>query len=164
MAKAQTRFREAASSAENSTSRIVSDVMSLAESLFRNRKDYGAEKLQQMADATRGYAESMKDLPKISEQIDYVSTAMEDFADYVVHTDLENMVSDAGHFARRQPVIAVGIAAGLGIIATRMLMPSRQEENLTKGRASKGQARPRKSSVKASGKRQSTNGSAQLNA
>lgn len=45
--------------------RIFDDVLSLAGTLARGRKDLGADKLHSLASLTRDYAASMTDLPNL---------------------------------------------------------------------------------------------------
>lgn len=105
----------------NSTYHIFDDIMALAGTLLRSRKDASAEKLQSLADATRDYAASLTDLPKLRSQVASASESLEGLADYVMHTDIEHMVADGGTFARRHPLATIGVTVAAGIVASRLL-------------------------------------------
>ena len=144
-------------SSSHSSSRIFEEVVGLAETLLHSRKAYGADKLQSVAEATRRYAASMSNLPTISEQINVASETMEDFADYIVHNNVEQMIEDAGTFARRKPLTTLCVTVAAGLAASRLLMPIRRESNIGGKKFSGGQK-------KATATRQGTNGSAHLHA
>ncbi|MEO6610019.1 MAG: hypothetical protein ABIN69_16285 [Aestuariivirga sp.] len=107
--------------------RLMDDVMGLAETLFKNRREYGAEKLQSVAEATRGYAASLNSFPGISEKIDELSDSMTEFSEYISDTDIEHLISDAGLYARRKPIATMGIALVVGAAATQLLMAATRE-------------------------------------
>lgn len=115
--------RQTAAGSQTGSHRIIDDVMALAGTLARGRKDYGAEKLQSLAESTRAFAASMSDLPNLRGQATYAAESLEGLAEYVLHTDLEQMVADAGTFARRHPMAALAAAVAAGLAATRLLMP-----------------------------------------
>ena len=119
MAKAQRKASK--TEREGMTYRIFDDVLALATTLLRSRKDYGAAKLQSLAEATRGYAASMTDLPNLRTQVACASESIEGMADYVLHTDVEHMAGDAVLFARRQPLATLGIAVAAGVVASRLM-------------------------------------------
>ena len=111
-------------------SRIFEDVVGLAETLLRSRKEYGAEKLHAVAEATREYAASIPNLPTISEQVNLASETMQEFAEYIVHSDVEQMIEDAGSFARRRPLTTLCVTMAAGLAATRMFMPLSRTRNI----------------------------------
>ncbi len=96
---------------------IYNDVMSITSSLFRNSKDVGADKIRSLAEAARQFATSISDMPNLGSQISVASETIDDFADYVVKTDIDQIVHDGGVFVKRHPVatIATTVAAGVGI-------------------------------------------------
>jgi len=167
MARARSTTQQSRSqNGTSSGSRILEDVWGLAETLFRNRRELGAEKLQAIAEATREYANSMNTLPKISEQISAVSDSMEEFSEYMTTTDLEQMVTDAGNYARERPIATMGVALVLGLVATRFFMPTQDSRRSNRGgtRSSSVRARARRGGRRSSGRSSGTNGSAQAEA
>ena len=111
--------------------RLMDDMMGLAETLFKNRREYGAEKLQSVAAATRDYAASLNSFPGISEKIDELSDSMTEFSEYISDTDIEHLISDAGLYARRKPIATMGIALVVGAAATQLLMAATREPRST---------------------------------
>ncbi len=103
--------------------RIFDDVLALASTMARSRKDFGAEKLQSLAAATRDYAASMTDMPNLKSHVVSASDTIEEVAEYVMHTDIDHMVHDAGIFARRHPLATLGLTIGAGIAASRIFRP-----------------------------------------
>jgi hypothetical protein len=118
MAKAtKTRRNKAASGSHNGSHRIFDDVLALAGTLARGRKDFGADKLHSLASSTRDFAASMTDLPNLRVHVATAADSLESLSDYVMHTEIEQMVGDAGTFARRHPfaTFAATVAAGLAV-------------------------------------------------
>jgi hypothetical protein len=109
---------------EGMSHRIFDDVIDLASTLFRNRKAAGADRLRSLAEATRDYAASMKDLPTLQQQAHLASENIGNFAEYVLNTDIKHMVSDATVLARRRPLLTLGVAAVAGLAATRLVASS----------------------------------------
>ena len=115
--------------------------------------------MHSLAEATRGYAVSMTDLPQLRAHVAQASESIEGFADYVMHTDIDHMVQDAAVFARRQPIATLGVAIAAGMVATRLMR--------TSGASVKSATKPRtarKSARKQTPPKRKTNGSAQAHA
>lgn len=105
----------------NSTYHIFDDMVALAGTLLRNRKETSADKLHSLAQATRDYAASLTDLPTLRSQVGSASESIEGLADYVMHTDIEHIVADAGNFARRHPLATIGVIVAAGVVASRVM-------------------------------------------
>jgi hypothetical protein len=105
----------------NASRRIFDDVLALAGTLARGRKDLGADKLHSLASLTRDYAASMTDLPNLRVQVASAADSLEGVADYVMHTDIEQMVGDAGTFARRHPLATLAVTVAAGMAASRLM-------------------------------------------
>lgn len=110
-----------ASAAFNGSRRIFDDVLALAGTLVRSQKDMGADKLNSLASLTREYAASMTDLPNLRVQVASAADSLEGVADYVMHTEIEQMVGDAGTFARRHPLATLAVTVAAGMAASRLL-------------------------------------------
>ena len=145
MKKAKSSTSKARKSNSSSTShRIYDDAWAIAETLFRSRRDLGAEKLQAIAEATREYAISMTSIPPLSEQIAFASDAIDELSKYLGKTDLEHIGSDALTYARRNPVATMGVALVLGVAAARILVPGQEPKKPNK-KAKRSKSPPRKS-------------------
>ena len=110
-----------ASSARDGSRRIFDDVLALAGTLASGRKDLGADKLHSLASLTREYAASMTDLPNLRVQVASAADSLEGVADYVMHTEIEQMVGDAGTFARRHPLATLAVTVAAGMAASRLM-------------------------------------------
>ncbi len=107
--------------ARGGSRRIFDDVLALAGTLASGRKELGADKLQELASLTREYAASMTDLPNIRVQVASAADSLEGVADYVMHTEIEQMVGDAGIFARRHPLATLAVTVAAGMAASRLM-------------------------------------------
>lgn len=110
-----------ASATLNGSRRIFDDVLALAGTLVRSQKDMGADKLNSLASLTREYAASMTDLPNLRVQVASAADSLEGVADYVMHTEIEQMVGDAGTFARRHPLATLAVTVAAGMAASRLV-------------------------------------------
>jgi len=138
-----------ANAALDGSRRIFDDVLALAGTLARGRKDVGADKLQSLASLTREYAASMTDLPNLRVQVASAADGMENVADYVMHTEIEQMVGDAGNFARRHPLATLAVTIAAGMAASRLMY--RQPVKMTAAASRK--AGPRRASTSGARKR-----------
>ena len=109
------------SAAIDGSRRIFDDVLALAGTLAKGRKEVGADKLHSLAELTREYAASMSDLPNLRTQVASAADSLEDVADYVMHTEIEQMVGDAGTFARRHPFATLAVTVAAGMAASRLM-------------------------------------------
>ncbi len=150
-----------ANAALGSSRRIFDDVLALAGTLAQGRKDLGADKLHSLASLTRDYAASMTDLPNLRVQVASAADSLEGVADYVMHTEIEQMIGDAGTFARRHPLATLAVTVAAGMAASRLMY--RQPVRASAG--SRRKASPRRGAASRAGKRglqrrRSTNGQA----
>jgi hypothetical protein len=129
-----------AGAAFNGSRRILDDVLALAGTLVSSQKDMGADKLNSLASLTRDYAASMTDLPNLRAQVASAADSLEGVADYVMHTEIEQMVGDAGTFARRHPLATLAVTVAAGIAASRLMY--RQPVKMTA--ASSRKSKPRR--------------------
>lgn len=139
----------AANAAYDGSRRIFDDVLALAGTLARGRKDLGADKLHSLASLTRDYAASMSDLPNLRVQVASAADSLEGVADYVMHTEIEQMVGDAGTFARRHPLATLAVTVAAGLAASRLLHRQPAKSAGASGR----KARPRRTSAASVSKR-----------
>lgn len=138
-----------ASAGLNGSRRIFDDVLSLAGTLVRSQKDMGADKLNSLASLTRDYAASMTDLPNLRVQVASAADSLESVADYVMHTEIEQMVGDAGTFARRHPLATLAVTVAAGMAASRLMYRHPVTATARSGR----KASSRRSSVSGASKR-----------
>ena len=138
-----------ASAGLNGSRRILDDVLALAGTLVRSQKDMGADKLNSLASLTREYAASMTDLPNLRVQVASAADSLEGVADYVMHTEIEQMVGDAGTFARRHPLATLAMTVAAGMAASRLMYRQPVTSRASAGR----KASSKRSSASGTGKR-----------
>ena len=115
--------RNAANGSDSGSNRIFDDVLALAGTLARGRKESGAEKLQMIAESTRDFGDSITEMPNLSRQIASAADSLDGLAEYVMDSDLEQMLQDAKTFARRHPMATLAITVAGGLVASRYLVP-----------------------------------------
>ena len=124
---------------QNGSHHIFDDVLALAGTFARGRKDYGADKLHSLTESTREFAASMTDVPNFRIQMASAGESLESLAEYVMHTNIEHMLKDAGTFARRRPFAAltVTIIAGLAVSSFMRPRSSSAKPGSNRGKASR---------------------------
>ena len=117
------RKRNGAAPQNKGSHRLFDDILALAATLARGRQEFGAERLMTLAASTRDFAASLSDMPNLRAQAASAAESLDGLAEYVMHTDIEQMVKDAGAFARRHPLATLAITAAAGLAASRMMRP-----------------------------------------
>ena len=108
---------------QNGSHHIFDDVLALAGTFARGQKDYGADKLHSLAESTREFATSMTDVPDLRVQMASAGENLENLAEYVMQTNIEHMLKDAGTFARRRPLAALTMTIIAGLAVSRFMRP-----------------------------------------
>jgi hypothetical protein len=120
---AKSKRRGNANGKQTDTHHIYDDVLALVESFAWSRKE-GMDKLQSLAGSTRDFASaSMKDMPNFREQMSSAGESLENLAEYVMHTNVENMLEDAATFVRRRPLAVLTVTVIGGLAVSRFLRP-----------------------------------------
>ncbi len=144
------RKRNGATPQRTGSHRLFDDILALAATLARGRQEYGAEKLMTLAASTRDFATSLSDMPNLRAQAASAAESLEGLAEYVMHTDIEQMAKDASTFARRHPLATLAITAAAGMAASRIIRPhaagTERKAPAGRKRASKQAARARRRS------------------
>jgi hypothetical protein len=123
MAKSSNRNRKSTSQSKGRRTSMpfLNDVIGIAGSLLRSRQEAGSEKIITVAEATRGFASDFADFPHIQTYVNGAADQMDALADYVAEADLEDMISDAGRFAKRYPMATMAFAIASGFAFTRIM-------------------------------------------
>jgi hypothetical protein len=100
---------------QHTANRLFDDALSLASTLADSRKRAGADRIVELASATREFGASLDDFPQLRHYSDQAADSLDDLADYIVRTDIPDMLDDFAGFAKRKPVatLTLGVAAGL---------------------------------------------------
>jgi hypothetical protein len=120
---------------------FLDDLLSMAGSLASSRKEYAAAQLESLADSVRQFSEAMPAIPTMKAYADTAADSLEELANYVVESDLSDMVSDAREFTRRHPLATFGGSIAAGLVITQIVQSRAQSL-----RASMGPRRSRSSS------------------
>ena len=96
-------------------SRLLNDAFSLASTFADSRKAASADRIVELASATREFGASLGDFPQLRGYSDQAAGSLDDLAGYVAKTDIPDMLDDVVGFAMRKPVttLTLGVAAGL---------------------------------------------------
>ena len=120
------------------------------------------EKFDFLIERTKDYASSLKAMPTIRDQVDYVVDGLSQFSDYIVGTEIDQIALDAKKFAERNPVLTIGLTTliglgAIGLITSKMSIPQDKRHTRTQ--------RPSKNGSKIGiGTRSRHNGQGQLHA
>lgn len=122
--------------------RLFDDALSLASTLADSRKRAGADRIVELASATREFGANLDEFPQLRHYSDQAAANLDDLANYIVRTDIPDMLDDFAGFARRQPVatLTLGVAAGL---AFTQLMHGWPVPMKARGRSSNGRVKRR---------------------
>ncbi len=101
--------------------RLFDDVLALAGAFGRGRLHSGAGIPLSLASATRGFTAALTDIPNLRAQAAAAGDHVDALAEYAMHTDIEQLVKDAGTFTRRHPVAALAIVAATALVASRFM-------------------------------------------
>ena len=116
--RARTRTRSAS---ERDGPAIFDDILAMAGSLASSRKEYAAAQLETLADSVRQFNETMPQIPTVKAYAATAADSLEELANYVVESDLSEMVADAREFSRRHPFATFGGSLAAGVIITQLL-------------------------------------------
>ncbi|MGQ0485327.1 MAG: hypothetical protein ACT4SY_08270 [Hyphomicrobiales bacterium] len=100
---------------------IFDDVLAMAGSLAKSRKDYAAGKLESLAGVVRDFSGALPDMPNFRAYASEAAHSLEGLADYVTESDLETMAGDAREFVRAHPMATLAGSIAAGIIVIQMM-------------------------------------------
>lgn len=108
---------------QNGSHHVFDDILALAGTFARSRKDLGVDKLHSFAGSTRDFASSMTDVPNLKAQMASAADSLEDLAEYVMQRNIEDMLKDAETFVRRHPLAALTMTVAAGMAVSRFMRP-----------------------------------------
>lgn len=100
---------------------LFDDLLTMAGSLAESRREYASGQLETLADTIRQFGGSVPSLPAVSTYAQTAADSLEDLADYVLESDLPDMVSDAREIARRHPLATFGGSIVAGLVITQLV-------------------------------------------
>jgi hypothetical protein len=118
---------------------IVDRVKETATAQLTTQKDRGTDALDRVAEAVRSGTGKLRDEQHdaIAGYIDKAADQIENWSRHLRGKDVDQLVSDAQRFARRQPAVFIGSAFALGLLGARFLKSSRQHSEFDYGSESR---------------------------
>jgi len=112
-----------------------------AASSLNDSRSLAADRVGGIADAVRSTSRQLREdhQETVADLTDSLADQVDRLSSYLRDRNLTDVRDDLEQFARRQPVVAVGIALGLGMLGARFIKSSRrgggrrQERNYTAG-------------------------------
>ena len=121
MAKKKRSGRRKSRSRDNYGPGMFGDVLSMASSLAGSRKHLAAERLNELASATRNLTNSVEELPYLRDYTDAAAERIDELANYVERTDIPEMLEDIASFAKRQPMATLALGVAAGLVTTQLM-------------------------------------------
>jgi hypothetical protein len=126
--QAQQKVGEVAGQVQEKAGAVVEQVRERATTTLDRQKDQAAGSLWGVAHAIRQTGESLreKDQAAFAQVTDRAADQIERISSFLGHRDVNQIVNEVQHFARRQPALFLGGAFALGLIGARFLKSSSQ--------------------------------------
>jgi hypothetical protein len=141
------KIRSRRASHHPAANRFLGEALSLASTFADNRKAAGADRVVELASATREFGASLNDFPQLRYYGDQAAGRLDDLADYVAKTDIPDMLDDAMAFAMRKPVATLTLGVATGLAFTQLVygwpLPMSETRKTSPGSV-KGRGRRRK--------------------
>jgi hypothetical protein len=93
----------------------------MAGSLANSRKEYAAAQLESLADSVRQFSDAMPEIPTVKAYASTAADSLDELADYVIESDLADIVADAREFTRRHPLATFGGSIAAGLVITQIV-------------------------------------------
>jgi len=126
------------------------DLLAMAGSLANSRKEYAAAQLESLADSVRQFSEAMPSIPTMKAYADTAADSLDELANYVVESDLVDMVADAREFTKRHPLATFGGSIAAGLVITQIVQSRaqsmRSDMAARRARSTQRRARPQRQS------------------
>jgi len=119
---------ELATQARESAGELVDQAKEQAKPRLESQKERAAGSLGSAAHALRQTGRQLRDQDEggVAQSADRAAEQIERFSDYLRARDVDDLIGEAEHFARRQPVLFLGGAFLLGVLGARFLKASSQ--------------------------------------
>src|SRR5215213_559350 len=100
---------------------IWEGLVSLGRPLVNTEKEWGVEKMNELANATQEYAASLEDTPNLAGYTTAAAESLQELADYVNENEFDQILNDSLDYAKRHPVPMIIGGAIAGLVVTQML-------------------------------------------
>ncbi len=127
---------------------IFEGLVAMVRPMVNTEKEWGVERITELAYATQEYATSLEETPNLAGYATKAAESLQEFADYVNENEFDKILKDSTDYAKRNPIAVIIGGALVGLVVTQMLRYN--------GAASTGRGQSGKSSNR-SGRAQSGN-------
>lgn len=109
--------------AKETTSKLATEAVSAARNAANEGKDRASEALTSVSKAVEGAATLIEDKvgPAYGSYAHKAADQVSGFANVLQSKDIDDLISDTREFVRKQPMIAIGAAAAIGFVLTRLV-------------------------------------------
>jgi len=130
------RTPAAVAQAKQTAGQVVHQVKQQASVRLSGQIDQAAEGLSTASETIRNVSQQLRDNGQdpIAQYVDQAAHQVDHISTYLRGKDLDAIVADVEHFARRQPQVFIAGALGLGMLAARFLKstPERADTRITR--------------------------------
>ncbi len=142
--QAQATAGQVVDQAQEKVGQVVDQAKQQTASLLTTQKDQAADTLYTVAHALRQTGQQLReqDQAPIAGYADQAATEVERVYGYLHGRDVRQIVNDTEGFARQRPVVFVGGALALGLLAARFLKSSKRNAASTAGLTPLGETIP----------------------
>ena len=141
-ARASSFAFQATDSVLQAASEGASSITDRVHGMLDEQVDRGASMMSQVASSTRLAAEDMSEaLPHVAGLVDAMADRIDAFAEEVRDKTVDQVAGIAADFARRQPLVTIGLAALAGFVVMRALGNSSVQTQLSRPAAKKRRSR-----------------------
>lgn len=112
---------------------FLDDLLAMAGSLASSRKDYASAQLENLAESMRQLSEALPAMPTVKTYAETAADGLEDLANYVLDSDLPEIVRDARELARRHPLATFGGSVVAGVLLTQLVQARAETMRATLG-------------------------------
>ena len=133
--QAQQKVGQVAGQVQEKAGEVVDQVRHQARSRLDSQKDMAAGTIWSLARAIRQTGDSLReqDQQPVAQLADKAAEQVERVSSYLGHRDVNQIINEVQHFARRQPAVFLGSAFALGMLGARFLKSSNQSAQSTQG-------------------------------
>ncbi len=109
--------------AKETTSKLASEAVGAARTAANEGKDRASEALTSMSKAVEGAASLVEDKvgPAYGAYARKAADQVSGIAQSLQSKDIDDLIDDTRNFVRKQPMIAIGAAAAIGFVLTRLI-------------------------------------------
>lgn len=109
--------------AKETTSKLASEAVGAARTAANEGKDRASEALTSVSKAVEGAANLVEDKvgPAYGAYARKAADQVSGFAQSLQSKDIDDLIDDTRNFVRKQPMIAIGAAAAIGFVLTRLI-------------------------------------------